>query len=129
MNKNELLLEQARIAASLQKAKLATFDNVAKIAGAVLIIYLVMSGLKEISAANPAGISALAVLVKNLNISGILGYVLAAGSTTAWYLERKGKKRIVEKAAKARHRREANDPYHPSSGLTHTGDTPESAEV
>jgi hypothetical protein len=129
MNKNELIIAQAQIAASLHKARLDTFDKAWKVTGSAFIVYLVMSGLKDISAASPAGISALAVLAKNLNISGILGYVLAAGGAGGWYLERKGKKRLVEQAAGKRHAREAKDSYHPSSGLTQTGDTPDNAEA
>lgn len=129
MNKNELILAQLQINASLHKAKLATIDNLAKLCCVVAIVYLIMAGLKDISSANPDGISALAQLAKNLNISGIVGYVLAVGTTTGWWIERKGKKRLVAQSAERRHKREADDPYHASSGLTQTGDTPENAEA
>lgn len=124
MNKNELALESLKISAYRFKLVLNFLTTVCKLAAGVGVIYIIMAGLREISGANPVGIKALAELVKELKVSTIVGYVLAAGCAGGWYLERKGKKRLLPKKAAARHQLEQSDPYNPACGLTPTGDTP-----
>lgn len=128
MNKNELILRQTQIAASRFSAVLNAIVKVAQIALGVLAIKLIMDGLADISSKNPEGVSALAAVVKNLNVSGIMGWVFGVGSAGAFLVERRGKKRLINKVAQLTREVEADDPYHPSSGLTETGDTPENTE-
>lgn len=89
-------------------------------------MYLMFDGLKTISSANPDGINAIALVVKNLNFSSIVSYIVAAGCATGWAAERRGKKRLVAAQSKNRKTIEAADSYHEGSGLTETGDTPPS---
>ncbi|MRW89820.1 hypothetical protein GJ699_07480 [Duganella sp. FT80W] len=126
MNKNELTLETLKISADKYKVTLNFLTSAFKLIALVAIIYIIMEGLREIAGANPAAIKALAGLVKELKISTITGYVLAAFCGSGWYMERKGKKRLLRKKAAERHRLEQNDPYNPACGLTPTGDTPTS---
>lgn len=128
MNKNELTLETLKISAHRYTLTLNFLATSFKIAAAVGIIFIIMEGLRDIVGANPDGIKALAEVVRYLNVSTIIGYVLAAGCAGGWFLERKGKKRLLPQKAAARHKLEQHDAYHPPSGLTPTGDTPESEE-
>lgn len=129
MNKNELDFEKTKIQASKFKEGLVFFSLVVKLTAFVLTIYIIMDGLRYIVSANPDAINALAEVVKNLQLSKILGYILAMGCATGWALERKGKKRLLPAKAAARHALEQNDPYHPPSGLTPAGDTPKTEET
>ena len=87
-------------------------------------IYLIFSGLTEIAKASPASLSALSQVVEKLNLSSVLSYIIAIGTTTAWAYERSGKKRLLKGVTKNRKDAEVNDPFNESSGLTETGDTP-----
>lgn len=126
MNKNELTLETLKVSAYKFKVTLNFIGSALKLVAGVSIIYIIMEGLRDIVGANPEGIKALAEVVKQLKVSTIMGYVLAAGCGSAWYMERKGKKRLLRTRAAERHTLEQSDPYHPACGLTPTGDTPTS---
>jgi hypothetical protein len=120
MNKNELTLEQAKIAASRYKETLIFLTFCARIVGALGVTYIIMAGLREIAGANPEGIKAIALVVKELKLSAVMGYILAGGCAGGWYLERKGKKRMLASEAAARRQRELDDPY--SSSADGTGE-------
>lgn len=86
--------------------------------------YLMFDSLKSIAQANPAAISAIADVVKNLGLGSKIGYGVTAASGGAWFLERRGKKRLLNQLDEVRKVRESKDPYRAGSGLTSSGDTP-----
>ena len=88
------------------------------------LAYLMFNSLNTMVLANPAGISAIAGVVKSLGLGSKLSYLLAAATSSAWFLERKGKKRLLSEVAEGRRIREAKDPYRARSALTSSGDTP-----
>lgn len=91
----------------------------------VLIAYLVINGLIELSRGEPEALSQLGVfLVKTHLLEAVFGaFGLFMG--VAWKLERVGKKRAVRKMEQFRKQLESSDPYRPSSGLDEDGHTPD----
>lgn len=92
---------------------------------AVGCVWLVVDGLKSIVLANPASISALAKVVENFQLSHIVGALVGCAGVGYGLLERRGKKRLLSGYARDRRIAESGDPYHASSGLTESGDTPQ----
>jgi hypothetical protein len=81
-----------------------------------------------VSRSAPGSISALAGALREWRISEI---VLAVGNVFfygLYRLERRGKKRAIEKKGIYQHRAEAEDPGRSSCGLTKHGDTPKKME-
>lgn len=128
MTKQEFELRKLQIEAAKREPLYDFLKSIATLCTIIICIYLIFEGLKVIATANPDGISALAVVVKNLNISGIMSYIVAAGCATGWAYERKGKKRLLKGYGAKRMGVEANDAYHGSSGLTESGETPGGTE-
>lgn len=125
MTKQELELRKLQIEAAGREPRYDFLKSIATLCTIIVCVYIIFDGLKVIATANPKGISALAVMVKNLNISGIMSYIVAAGCAAGWAFERKGKKRLLKGYGADRKRVEENDAYHGSSGLTESGETPE----
>ena len=94
------------------------------ICGVVLSFRIFFVGLQPFLKSNPEVIKSMAVVIEKINFSNITGYLLACGTGTAWYLERKGKKRAIEEKGKYQAKAEETDKYRSSSGLTITGETP-----
>jgi hypothetical protein len=128
LNKNDLEFEKIQAGAKKHGANLNFLKTIATLATILGCVYIIFEGLKSIANSSPAGVSALAEVVRHLNISGILGYVVAAGCAGGWAMERKGKKRLLPGFAAQRRQVEAGDSYHGTSGLTDSGDTPTSIE-
>jgi len=124
LNKNDLELARIKASATRHGQVLNVVKTCLTLGTMLGCVYMVVDGLKFMVTADPAGVSAIAEVVKNLNIGGILAYVLAAGSTGGWYMERRGKKRLLGEYAENRRRLESHDAYRGSSGLTASGDTP-----
>jgi hypothetical protein len=91
-------------------------------------VYVVMEGLKSIVLASPESIKALSQVVANIHLNGIVGALVGLAGVSFGMYERKGKKRMVPGYAAARRKIEQHDPYHASSGLTESGDTPTKGE-
>lgn len=124
MNKHEFELQKLVISSGNFSKVLGFLQRVCTLAAVVFCVYLIMRGLEGMVSHNPASLNALALVIEKLQISGILGYVVAAGTSTAWYIERRGKRRAYKKLGEGRAQAEQGDPYHPSSNLDHNGQTP-----
>lgn len=124
MNKNDLALAKLQTSAS-------KFDSVMSLAKTIVTnltilgcVWIGFAGVKEITMSNPDGVNAVAAIVKNLNLGSWLGYIWGGVATGGYILERRGKKRLLKPYADQRTVREENDPYHGSSGLNESGDSP-----
>lgn len=124
MNKNQLELERLKISAHRTGAVLNFLKSLAQLACIYFCATSLFDMLKAVVSANPAGITALAELVKNMNLGTITAYIVAVGTTTGWLVERRGKKRLIRGYSNGRNEIESADAYNGSSGLTPTGDTP-----
>lgn len=124
MNKNELEFARLQVDAKKHGAILNFLKTLATLATILGSIYIIFEGLKSIANSSPAGFTALSEVVRHLNISGILAYVVAAGCAGGWAMERRGRKRLLPGFSEQRRQVEASDPYHGTSGLTVSGDTP-----
>ncbi|MNR96003.1 hypothetical protein D3C72_271420 [compost metagenome] len=124
MNKYEFELQKLQIRSVNVRHAMQLVKHFFSMATGCICVWLIFRGLTDISAAAPASVSALALLAEKLQISQILGYAVGAIATGAWYVERKGKKRLIQEAGQKRKQKESGDPYRGSSGLTDTGDTP-----
>ena len=124
MTKHELELKKLVIGAEKFTQVLGLIKHVFTLTTIAGCIYLIFNGLTEIAKANPASLSALSQVLEKLNLSSVLSYIIAIGSSVGWVYERKGKKRLLKGVDKNRQDVEANDPFNGSSGLTETGDTP-----
>ena len=128
LSKNDLELARIHASATRYGGRLNLINTFLTLGTILGCVYMIVGGLKFMVTADPAGVSAIAEVVKNLNIGGILAYVLALGSTGGWYMERQGKKRLLGEFAENRRQLESNDAYRGSSGLTDSGDTPNLSE-
>lgn len=124
MNKNEFALEKLRLDAERFHHIMETIAKVATVSGWVWAIYLIMDGLISIVQANPDAINALSKVVENMHINSILGWVGAAMAGSAWWYERKGKKRAYKVNSELRKQMESGDPHRSTSGLDENGHTP-----
>jgi hypothetical protein len=124
MNKNEL--EAHRISTRAQSID-ALMSTVARgLTGffVYLSISSILEGLQDIVSADPEAITALAKVIKSLNINGMLGIFVGLLGTGGWYYERKGKQRAIRQLAERRNEVEKDDPERSSSNLDHNGHTP-----
>ena len=124
MNKNELALQRLVINAGIITQVLSFLKHVGTLLACVACIYLIMHGLVDIVSYKPESVTALATVIEKLEISRLLGYILAGGTSIGWAYERRGKKRAYKRLGEKRTKSEADDPYHPSSELDHDGETP-----
>jgi hypothetical protein len=98
-------------------------------AGAVLFaIRIIFWGLEPFLSSNPDTIKSIAVIIEKINFSNITGYILAAGTGSGWYIERRGKKRAIREKGRYQKIVESEDDYRSSSGLTKSGETPRGEE-
>lgn len=129
MNKHELLYQQHLLRSKVHDR---IFDIVALIirSGTWLFgIHLIFAGLQQVLQGHDAdGIAAFAKIVEALNLGSILGYVWGAGATAAYVVANRGRKRAISEKSKYQKRAESLDPNRTTSGLTETGDTPETSE-
>lgn len=86
--------------------------------------YWLFDTLKVLGAMHPASLEALSKVIEKLKFGDWLHYILTAGLGSAWYVERKGKKRAIRKLAEARRNVEVSDKYNESSSLDVNGETP-----
>ena len=124
VNKHEFEIQRLAVQAGNFSRVLGFLQRLCTLISVVLCVYLIMQGLEGMVSHNPASLNALALVIEKLQISGILGYVVAAGTSTAWLLERRGKQRAYKKLGNRRAQDEKDDPYHPSSELDADGQTP-----
>lgn len=124
MQKNEFELKKLVIASDKFSKILGLIQHIFTLSAVVFTIYIIMVGLEQIVKSRPDSLNALAVVIEKLQISSIIGYVVAAGTTLGWVYERKGKKRAYKKLAERRSDTEQNDPYKGSSHLDENGHTP-----
>ncbi|UGA37810.1 hypothetical protein JOS77_28320 [Chromobacterium haemolyticum] len=124
---HELDKERLRHSTSIQKWQIfaKTLTSFGGYGTALLAIWLVLSGLEPlISGKSAQDLKALAEIVSAMQLHTIVGYALAAVTTTAWYYERSGKKRAIEMKSFYQQKLEGGEPNRSSSGLTPTGETP-----
>ena len=125
MNKNELEYAKAQLSSKTTGEIFATLRHIISVLSVLCAIWLIFDGLhKVIGDKNPDGIAAIAKVIEAVKLGSILGYLWGAGATTAWMLERKGKKRAIAQKSKYQKAAEEGDPNRSSSKLTETGDTP-----
>lgn len=124
MNKNEFEIAKLHVSAGNFSRVLALVQHGLTMAAVVGAIFVIVSGLEVMVSHKPEALTALALVIEKLQISSILGYVVAAGTTLGWIYERNGKKRAYKDLGEARVLLERNDPYHPSSNLDQHGNTP-----
>ncbi len=124
MNKNELEAHLITTRAQTLDTAMATTARIATGLFVFLSISALMEGLQEIVSAEPEAINALAKVIKNLNVNGMLGTFVGLLGTGGWFYERKGKQRAIRKLADCRRDTEKNDPDRSSSNLDHNGHTP-----
>ncbi len=115
-----------KIAASVHKWTIAKDIIVllAKLGTVIACVYIIMSQLVLLAEKNPDAINSVALVVKNLSVHNIVLYIVAASGVGYGYLERKGKKRAIQKMAQYQYKLEEKDPYRGSSNLTSQGDSP-----
>lgn len=90
----------------------------------IFCIYMIMGTFEVIAGKDVSIIHELANFVKSVHASGIILSITTLMTGGAWYHERRGKKRAIEKVGELENTLENQDPYNASSGLTSTGDTP-----
>lgn len=83
-----------------------------------------MRGVVDLGGMEKGALSALAGVVKALNLSNWIAYIAAGGGLVAWKAERTGKKRAIKELGEMRRQREANEPNATRSGLDPFGNTP-----
>ncbi len=125
MNKNQLEMAKLQIKAERYGATLSLVKSCVTNGCILGGVWMVVAGLKDITMSNPAGITAVAGLVKSLELSTWLGYIWGGVATGGYMLERKGKKRLLRTYAENRSAHEVSDPYRGSSGLNELGDSPD----
>jgi hypothetical protein len=119
---------KVRTEATTRRIEIASelFKKVVTGSVVVACVYIIMGVVRDLGKAEAGTLTALAQVVKALQLHVLIGYIVGAGGLTAWYVERQGKKRAVKALGDARHRLEAQDAYRASSGLDPYGDTPRS---
>ena len=127
--KQEFELARLRLWAHIIGRVLELIKVLATLACIVVCTYIMFEGLKSIVMAQPDAIKALAEFIKNLKVDSLLHFLVILGLGTWGTLERRGKKRLVRKLAVQRRALEAGDAYKQTSGLTDSGDTPQSMEA
>lgn len=124
MNKNEFELQKLTIGARRLDRVLAFGGLVAKLFLIGFLGYWLFDALKVLGAMHPASLDALSKVVEKLNLGGIAHSILTASLATAWWVERKSKKRAIHKLSDMRKQVEVGDAYHASSDLDKDGHTP-----
>lgn len=124
MNKNEFELQKLTIGARRLDRVLAFGAFIAKLILIAFLGYWLFDTLKVLGAMHPASLEALSKVVEKLSLGTIAHSILTASLATAWWIERKGKKRAIHKVSDLRKQVEHGDAYHASSDLDKDGHTP-----
>ncbi len=124
ISKNEIEIEKIKSSTEKFNAIIGVIKHFLSICGVILSFKIMFAGLQPFLSSNPEVIKSIAVVIEKINFSNITSYLIACGTTTAWFVERKGKKRAIEEKGKYQAIAEKNDAYRSTSGLTETGDTP-----
>lgn len=124
MNKNELELRKHAINSQNVGAWTNLAQHVVTAIAVVVSVKIIFDGLNGLVQSNPSALGALATVVEKLQISAILGYVVAGLATLGYVYERKGKKRAIRKLDDMRGEVEREDPYKAPSQLDENGHTP-----
>jgi hypothetical protein len=80
--------------------------------------------IRAVAGNSPGSIEALAKLTEAFQLSKLTGTFTGVAGLAYGTVERRGKRRAIEKLDYFRKQCEGNDPYRGSSGLTKTGGTP-----
>lgn len=125
MNKNETTVELSRQQTLRTEARIGLIKYVLALVAGLVAIKLILDGLQPLVVGqSPEAITALAAVIREFHLGSVLGYLWGAGATAAWTIERKGKKRAIQKKSEYQSMVESGEPNRSSSGLTPTGDTP-----
>lgn len=124
MNKNEFEIQRLTIGARRLDRFLAFAALLAKLTLVGFLGYWLFDTLKVLGAMHPASLEALSKIVEKLSLGSIVHSILTASLATAWWVERKGKKRAIHKVSDMRKQLEKGDAYHASSDLDKDGNTP-----
>jgi hypothetical protein len=87
-------------------------------------VRITVDGFRSIVQANPDAITALAKVVENFHLSGIVGSLVGLAGVSYGMYERRGKKRLLPGYSQQRKHAERNDLHNESSGLNELGETP-----
>lgn len=124
VNKNEFELKKLMLKSESFGSVMNLLQHAVTAGAAVWSIYIIFDGLDRIVKSNPDAIGELAQVIEKLQISAILGYVVAGLTTIGYVYERRGKKRAIRKLDDMRTKLEMNDPHKGSSNLDENGHTP-----
>lgn len=124
MNKNELELKKLMLKSESFGSVMNLLQHAVTAGAVVWSIHIIFEGLDRIVKSNPDAIGALAQVIEKLQISAILGYVVAGLTTIGYVYERRGKKRAIRKLDDMRTKLEMSDPQKGSSHLDENGHTP-----
>ena len=124
MHKNELELRRLGIEAQKFGDIMNFVLRICTLLTFLGALYLIMAGLNEMVKSQPEALNSLAIVIEKFQFNAIFGYILAAGTTAAWFYEREGKKRAIKKSDGFRTELEKNDSYKSSSNLDEHGHTP-----
>ena len=124
VNKNELELKKLTLKSESFGSLMNLCQHIVTAGAGVWSIKIIFEGLDRIVKSNPDAIGALAQVIEKLQISAILGYVVAGLTTIGFVYERRGKKRAIRKLDDMRTTLEMKDPHKGSSHLDENGHTP-----
>ena len=124
MNKNELELKKLMLKSESFGSVMNLLQHAVTAGAFVWSIHIIFEGLDRIVKSNPDAIGELAQVIEKLQISAILGYVVAGLTTIGYVYERRGKKRAIRKLDDMRTKLEMSDPQKGSSHLDENGHTP-----
>lgn len=128
MNKNELEYAKLKIDAEKHSENIGLIKHLLTGSAYVGSLWVVFNGLGQILVGQHAdGISAIAKVIEALKLGSMAGYIWGAGATVAWSVERKSKKRALDKKNQYQLEAEAGEPNRSSSGLNKDGSTPKGA--
>lgn len=89
-----------------------------------ICVWIIIRGVVDLAGMEKGSLSALANVIKALDLSTWIAYIATGGSLVAWKAERTGKKRAIRELGELRRKQEVNDPNASRSGLDAFGNTP-----
>lgn len=115
LTKNDLRMAEIQ-ASAVRFAEIMGIIRLVVVGGIILgCVYLIFEGLQPILTREPDAIQAFASVVRALSLSQIVLALVSLGTTSAWLLERRGKKRALKEKAKFQRQIEQGDTYRSSS--------------
>lgn len=126
--KNDVKIEEYRASTTRFRYVCGIIKHFITIGGVLGALYIIFEGLKPFLKSDPQVLMVMVQILDKLNIYNITGYIVAAGASTGWALERKGKKRAIKEKGRYQALAESLDAYRSTSGLTSSGDTPREEE-